>query len=202
MTKTIDQNFIHKESLKVALDIAHTNPGLAASIVRENIDNMKIAHFQPNSDYRRIVNLLTLAYNNFEMKMISKGMKRIEQALSVYDGIRRTRIHDKKLLQILDDARLYAAMGNDMYAKAKLTVFLKFEPYESATFELSEAFEMLGDIFMSEHNYVMAGRAFYKGMKVRIDCCEIVMRNTSCDVDLERLRLRVDSCKKHCVVTN
>ncbi len=71
MTKTIDQNIIHK---KVALDIAHTNPDLAASIVRENIDNIKITHFQPNSDYRRIVNLLILAYNNFEMKMINKGL--------------------------------------------------------------------------------------------------------------------------------
>lgn len=202
MTKTIDQNVIYKESLKVALDIAHTNPGLAASIVRENIDNMKITHFQPNSDYRRIVNLLNLTYSNFEMKMINRGMERIEQALSVYDGIRSTRIHDEKLLQLLDDARLYAAMGNDVHAKAKLRAFLKFKPYETATFELSEAFEMLGDIFMSEHNYVMAGRAFYRGMKVRADCCEKVMRNISCDVDLERLRLKVDSCKRHCVVTH
>jgi len=197
MTTIIEQNIIDEELLKEALATAETNPLIAASTIRKDVDRIKTSHFKLNNDHRRIVNLLNMAYNNLKINMINDAKKRIEQALSILDGIRDTRIHDQKLLHILNDARLYAAMGKDEYAKDKLTIFFRYTIGDGVTFELTEALEMLGNILMSEGNYKKAGKAFYKGVKVQAECCDKVMRNKSDDVDLLRLQLRVESCIRH-----
>ena len=198
MTKLIDQTIIDKELLKKASSIAHTNPGLAASTIRKDVERMKTSHFKLNNDHIRIIELLNLACDNFQMKMISDGKKRIEQALFIFDGIQSTTLHDPKLLRILDDAKLYVGMGKNEYAKAKLTTFFKYETSVSATFELSEALEILGDIFFSEGNYQKAGKAFYRGVKVHVECCDKVIRKKSSDAALLRMQGGVDLCKRHC----
>ena len=198
MTTIIEQTIIDEELLKELLSIAETNPLIAASTIHKEVDRIKTSHFKLNNEHRRIINLLNMAYNNLTMNMINDAKKRIEHALSILDGIRNTRIHDQKLLHILNDARLYAAMRKDKYAKDKLMIFLKCKTRATATFESSEALEMLGNIFVSEGNYREAGKAFYKGMKMQAECCDKVMRNKSGDVDLLRLQLRVESCIRHC----
>ena len=198
MTTIIEQTIIDKELLKEVLSIAETNPLIAASTIHKEVDRIKTSHFKLNNEHRRIINLLNMAYNNLKMNMINDAKKRIEQALSIIDGIRNTRIHDQKLLHILNDARLYAAMRKDKYAKDKLMIFLKYTIGEGVTFESSEALEMLGNILLSEGNYKEAGKAFYQGMKIQAECCDKVMRNKSGDVDLLRLQLRVKSCIRHC----
>mmetsp|Transcript_15944 Transcript_15944/g.20865 ORF Transcript_15944/g.20865 Transcript_15944/m.20865 type:complete len:163 (+) Transcript_15944:342-830(+) len=162
MTTIIEQTIIDKELLKEVLSIAETNPLIAASTIHKEVDRIKTSHFTLNNDHRRIVNLLNMAYNNLTMNMINDAKKRIEQALSIIDGIRNTRIHDQKLLHILNDARLYAAMGKDKYAKDKLMIFLKYTIGEGVTFESSEALEMSGTILISEANYKEAGKVFYE----------------------------------------
>mmetsp|Transcript_20704 Transcript_20704/g.26762 ORF Transcript_20704/g.26762 Transcript_20704/m.26762 type:complete len:203 (-) Transcript_20704:91-699(-) len=198
MTKLIDQTIIDKELLKKASSIALTNPGLAASTICKDVERMKTSHFKLNSDHIRIIELLNLACDNFQTKMISDGKKRIEQALFIFDGIQSTTLHDPKLLRILDDAKLYVGMGKNEYAKAKLTTFLKYETSVSATFELSEALEILGNIFISEGNYQKAGKAFYRGVKVHVECCDKVIRKKSSDAALLRMQGGVDLCKRHC----
>jgi len=198
MTKLIDQPIIDKELLRKASSLAHADPSFAASTIRKDIKRMKTSHFELNNDHIRIIELLNLVCANFRVKMISDGKKRIEQALYIFDGIQSTTLHDPKLLRILDDAKLYVGMGKNDYAKAKLTTFFKCETSVSATFELSEALEILGNIFISEGNYQKAGKAFYRGVKVQAECCDKVIRKKSSDAALLRMQGSVDLCQRHC----
>jgi len=62
----------------------------------------------------------------------------------------------------MNDARLYAAMGKDEYAKDKLMIFFRYTIGEGVTFESSGALEILGNILISEANDKEAGKVFYE----------------------------------------